>query len=178
MAPIFYYLVKQFVSCSKSLKGWQTPNNYHEEHQRVHTVIELIIFCCDTYTHTELFRKYQSSSYLIPTVLALYICILLMNTHFMIKVIQATASLASQELKPRSSTTLPLMFSKHLNVDCSKIESWISKFWAAYLIVFSGGKKAVLAGRLEWNVMNKNNHSLLQLLSLCPGENDISAFSK
>lgn len=32
-------------------------------------------------------------------------------------------SLESQELKPRSSTTLPIMFSKNLNVDCSKIES-------------------------------------------------------
>lgn len=37
-------------------------------------------------------------------------------------------SLESQDLKPCSSATLPLMFSRNLNVDCSKIESWISKF--------------------------------------------------
>lgn len=62
------------------------------------------------------------------------------------------------------------MFSEHLNVDSSRIESWISKFLAAYLIVFlGGGGKKQHQQRLRLaneNEMNKNNHFLFHSLSV------------
>ena len=126
-------------SCCKTLEGAGTPNNYHKEHQSHRTVIELITLFYDTHilTHTPWSGL---ASYLIPTVLALFNCITLMNTGSVIKAFQAFRERAPRVKKARSFSALFVMFCKHLNVDCSKIESWISKFSAAHLIVFSGRK--------------------------------------
>lgn len=121
------------------------------------------------HTHTRLLRWNSLASYLISRLLPLFCCKTLMNTHSVMK-----RSEAEEFREQRVKTTV--LFQSFSNV----LEAFKCKLQHIFNSLLSKERKkknsSIWLTKMKCNEQKQSFP--LSRFSLCPGENDISAFSK